>query len=103
MILVEPISKIVAKGPGQGVPRIENGAYTQYVSISIRGTTQPWTLRRFFEIGSKQYPTAAVAPIARLNIQDHYDKRRCYVQIETALFCSNPTNFLKIEQAPPDI
>ena len=40
------------QGSGQGVPRIENGAYTQYVSISIRGTTQPWTLRRFFEIGS---------------------------------------------------
>ena len=52
MILVEPISKIVAKGPGQGVPRIENGAYTQYVSISIRGTTRPWALRRIFEMGS---------------------------------------------------
>ena len=36
---------------GQGVPRIENGAYTQYVSISIRGTTPPWALRRIFEMG----------------------------------------------------
>jgi len=44
------ISKIVDQGSGQGVPQIENGAYTQYVSISIFGTTQPWTLRRIFEI-----------------------------------------------------
>jgi hypothetical protein len=26
---------------GQGVPRIGSGAYTQYVSISMRGATQP--------------------------------------------------------------
>ena len=37
----------------QGVTRIGNGAYTQYVSISIRGTTQPWALRRIFEVGFK--------------------------------------------------
>jgi hypothetical protein len=49
---LEPISKIVAKGSGQGVPLIDNGAYTQYVSISIHGTTQPWAFRRIFEIGS---------------------------------------------------
>ena len=49
---LEPISKIVDKGSGQGVSRIENGAYKEYVSISIRGTTQPCALRRIFEIGS---------------------------------------------------
>jgi hypothetical protein len=48
----EPISKIVAKGSGQGTERIKSGAYTQYVSILIRSVTQPWALRRIFEMGS---------------------------------------------------
>ena len=47
--------KKVDQGSGQGVLWIENGAYTEYVSISIRGTTQPWALRRIFEIGSQQF------------------------------------------------
>ena len=41
-------------GSGQSAPRIENGAYTQYVSISFRGTMQPWALRRIFKIGSRK-------------------------------------------------
>jgi hypothetical protein len=46
----------------QGVPRIENGAYTQYVSISICGATQPWALRRIFEIGSSLFRATASDP-----------------------------------------
>ena len=45
------------QGSGQGVPRIENGAYTEYVSISIRGTTQPWRLRRIFKMNSRIFQT----------------------------------------------
>jgi hypothetical protein len=50
--LVRTYLKNVDQGSGQGVLGIDNGAYTKYVSISILGTTQPWTLRRVFQIGS---------------------------------------------------
>ena len=50
--------KNVDQGSGQGVPWIDNGADTQYVSITIHGTTQPWALRRIFEMGSSRWHPA---------------------------------------------
>jgi hypothetical protein len=44
---MKPKSGFKAAGyvQGQGVTRIESGAYTKYVSISIRVTTQPLSVR----------------------------------------------------------
>ena len=40
---------LIDKCMPQGVTRIKSGAYTQYVSILIRGTTPPLSVRCGFE------------------------------------------------------
>jgi len=53
---VKSCFKSVDYAQGQGVPQIGSGAYFQYVSISIRGTTPPLSVICAFETAFRRVP-----------------------------------------------